>query len=60
MYFEPLTMAPFDLDGVDPALMSEKERALLNAYHQNVYEAIAPYLNEEERAWLARATQSIG
>lgn len=59
MYFEPLTLVPFDLDGVDPAQMSGKERMLLNTYHKNVYEAIAPYLNEDEKAWLAEATREI-
>ncbi len=59
MYFEPLTMVPFDLDGVEPAQMSEKERALLNAYHAKVYETISPYLEEEEKAWLLEATRGI-
>lgn len=59
MYFEPLTMAPFDLDGVDAGLLNERERGLLNAYHAKVYETIAPYLEEDERAWLAEATRKI-
>ena len=29
-----MTMAPFDLDGVDPQQMSDRERKLLNAYHK--------------------------
>lgn len=57
--FEHLTMVPFDLDGIVPEQMSAKERELLNAYHQNVYETISPYLNEEEREWLKEATREI-
>ncbi|MDO4475462.1 MAG: aminopeptidase P family protein [Lachnospiraceae bacterium] len=57
--FEHLTMVPFDLEGIDPALMSERERQLLNDYHAQVYEKIGPYLEEEERAWLREATAGI-
>lgn len=59
MKFEVLTMVPFDLDGIDPTLMNEHERKLLNAYHEEVYRNIAPNLNEEERAWLKEATREI-
>ncbi|MCD7883601.1 MAG: aminopeptidase P family protein [Lachnospiraceae bacterium] len=59
MRFEHLTMAPFDLDAVVPEQMTGRERALLNAYHQDVYEKIAPHLEEEERLWLREATRAI-
>ena len=57
--FETLTLTPFDLDAVAPETMSPKERDLLNAYHQRVYEAIAPQLPAEEAAWLKTATRPI-
>ena len=59
MEFETITLAPFDLDAVLPELMTEKERQLLNAYHEKVYEKISPYLNEEEKEWLKSATRKI-
>lgn len=59
MYFENLTMVPFDLDAVDPNLMNEHERNLLNEYHAQVYKNISPYLNDEEREWLREATREI-
>lgn len=59
MCFEHLTMVPFDLDGIVPEQMSERERQLLNDYHAEVYEKIAPFLEEEERAWLKEATRAI-
>lgn len=59
MCFEELTMVPFDLDGIDPAQMTERERELLNAYHEKVYRNISSYLNEEEKEWLKRATRKI-
>lgn len=59
MYFEMLTYAPIDLDAIDVKYMTEETRAYLNAYHEKVYEKIAPYLDEEERAWLAQATREV-
>ena len=59
MCFEHLTMVPFDLDGIVPEQMSERERQLLNDYHAEVYEKIAPFLEDEERAWLKEATRAI-
>lgn len=59
MCFEHLTMVPFDLDGIVPEQMSERERKLLNDYHAEVYEKIAPFLENEERAWLKEATRAI-
>ncbi len=54
MKFEPLTLVPFDLEGIDPGQMEAGERKLLNQYHALVYEKISPYLNEEEQSWLKK------
>lgn len=59
MYFDTLTMVPFDLDGVEPSLLNSTEKQLLNEYHAKVYETVAPFLPEEERLWLAEATRAI-
>ena len=59
MCFEYLTMVPFDLDGVVPEQMTERERGLLNEYHREVYEKISPYLEPDEREWLKEATHEI-
>ncbi len=59
MKFEPLTMVPFDLKGIDPTQMETGEKALVNQYHALVYEKISPYLDEEEKSWLKEATQAI-
>ncbi len=59
MYLEPLTMAPFDRDAIDPQLLTERELALLNAYHKKVYETIAPYIEGEALEWLVAATEAI-
>ena len=59
MEFEHLTMAPIDLDAVVPELLNETDKKRLNDYHRDVYEKLAPYMDEEELAWLAEATRVI-
>ena len=50
--FEPITMVPFDLDGLDLKLLSDHEIKQLNDYQQLVFDTISPYLTNEERSWL--------
>ena len=59
MYFETITFAPIDLDGIDPEEMSRDEREWLNSYHKDVYEKIGPHLTAEEQAWLKEYTRPI-
>jgi len=59
MYFEPVTYAPIDLDGIDPELMNCDEKAYLNDYHQKVYEILSPHLGDELREWLKEYTRKI-
>lgn len=59
MYFETITFAPIDLDGIDPEEMSRDERAWLNNYHKDVYVKIGPHLTDEEREWLKEYTRAI-
>jgi Xaa-Pro aminopeptidase len=56
---ENLTMVPMDLEAIDFGMMTAEDRARLNEYHKDVYEKIAPYMNEEELAWLKEATREI-
>lgn len=57
--FETLTLTPIDLDAVDSSLLSPQEKQWLNEYHARVYETIAPYLTEDEKTWLFKATQPV-
>ena len=59
MYFEAITLVPMDLDAVNPEIMTQEDKRLLNEYHTKVYEVIAPYLNEEEQEWLKKYTRAI-
>ncbi len=59
MYFEPITYVPMDLDAINPDMMSERERELLNNYHALVFKKISPYLEGEELEFLRKYTRAI-
>lgn len=59
LYFETITMIPFDLDAISLDMLNEENRKLLNDYHKRVYEEIAPHLNEEEKAFLKKYTRAV-
>lgn len=59
LQFESLTLCPIDLRPVDVEMLTKEERQWLNDYHRRVYEVLSPYLNNEEKAWLANATKPI-
>ncbi|HXI99806.1 MAG TPA: aminopeptidase P family protein [Micropepsaceae bacterium] len=59
--FETITMAPIDLECVEPSMLTAEEKAWLNAYHATVRDAVAPAFADDAnaRAWLERATRTI-
>jgi Xaa-Pro aminopeptidase len=57
--FETLTFAPFDRRCVARDLLTDEERAQLDAYHAQVRERIGPQLEPEAQAWLQQATAPI-
>jgi Xaa-Pro aminopeptidase len=59
MAFETLTLTPIDLRLVDPALMRPDEIAWLDAYHERVYGALYPLVDEDTRDWLEQATAAL-
>ncbi|HYB56518.1 MAG TPA: aminopeptidase family protein P, partial [Alphaproteobacteria bacterium] len=58
--FETLTLAPIDLDLVEPELLSAAETAWLDAYHARVRETLAPLLDRAAARWLEEATRTLG
>ena len=42
--FEPITLVPFDLDGINKDELTLEEKAKLNAYHERVYNKVSPFL----------------
>ncbi len=59
MRFEPLTLCPVSLKGINPDMLTEQEKEWLNTYHKKVLETLSPYLNAEEKAWLEENTRKI-
>lgn len=57
--FETITFCPFEREAVLAELLTQKERAWLNAYHARVFDTLKPLLNAEELNWLKAATAEI-
>lgn len=52
LQFKILTLAPIDKRLVNKYLMSSEEIFWLNNYHQEVFEKVSPFINEDEKDWL--------
>ena len=57
--FEPITYVPFDLDGIEVDMLTDKEKEWLNNYHQMVYETLKDKLTKKEAEWLKKVTRRI-
>ena len=51
--FKNLTLAPIEKDLIDFKLLNNKEKNYLFNYNLEVYSKISPYLNRNEKKWLA-------
>ena len=59
MGFETITLAPIDLNVVEPSLLTVEEKGWLNLYHARVRDTLSHLLDEDVRNWLDRATRTI-
>lgn len=57
--FETLTLCYYDTRLIDRNMLTDKEIAWLNNYHQWVYTEVAPRLNEAEAAWLKEKCKAL-
>ncbi|KKB79975.1 X-Pro aminopeptidase [Devosia soli] len=57
--FETLTLAPIDTRLIEMTLLSDAERAWLNAFHKRIWDEIGPRVSGEVKDWLHRATAVI-
>ena len=57
--FEMVTMVPYERRAILPEMLTERELAQLNAYHEKVCRLLSPWLSEEEREWLAQECAPI-
>ena len=53
LLFENLTMAPIDIDLINHKMLNKQEKKYLFKYHFDVYNNISPFLNKNEKIWLA-------
>lgn len=59
MHFETLNFVPIDLDGIDAEELTRSEKKWLNDYHKQCFEKLAPFMREDELAWLKEYTREI-
>ncbi len=59
MGFETITLAPIDLNLVEPALLTEARARLAERLSRPGAETLRPLVDEETRAWLEQATRAI-
>ena len=57
--FETISLAPIDLNLVEPSLMTAEEVAWLDNYHAAVRRAVSPLVEPIVRRWLAQATRRV-
>ena len=53
LFFENLTLAPIDIDLIDFEQLTSEEKNYLFSYHILVYTKLSPFLNRDEKKWLA-------
>mgnify|MGYP001473832239 CR=1 FL=1 len=53
LFFENLTLAPIDIDLIDFNKLTLDEKNYLFKYHITVYSKLSPFLNKNEKKWLA-------
>ena len=56
LQFETLTLCPIDKAPILPDLLTKEEIAWINDYHQRVFDTLSPHLDDDENAWLRKAT----
>ena len=57
MFFKNLTLAPIEKDLIDYKILTKYEKDYLFTYHLEVYSKISPFLNHNEKKWLAQFIQ---
>lgn len=59
LQFESLTLCPIDTAPIIREELLQEDIDWLNAYHERVFNELAPYLDDEEREWLREHTKAI-
>ena len=56
---QPLTVFPIETKLIDFSMLTPKEKDWLNAYHQNVFDAVSPLLQGEELEWMRKMCKPV-
>lgn len=59
LQFETVTLFPIDRALIDICLLTGEETEWVDVYHQKVYDALAPHLDNNENEWLKDKCRSI-
>lgn len=57
--FEPLTLVPFDRDGIDKRYLTERQICLFNNYQKLVFDKLTPLMDDDEKKWLSEAAKPL-
>ena len=57
--FDTITFIPYEMDAVDPNMLTPEEREWLNSYNRTTYELLSPHMTSEEAEWLKEQTRQI-
>ena len=53
LFFKNLTFAPLEKDLIEEKLLTKMERDYVFNYHLETYSKISPFLEKEEKQWMA-------
>lgn len=56
--FETLTLCYIDRDLMDVGVLDSEDMEWIDNYHERVFEAVSPFLNDEEKIWLENKCRS--
>lgn len=59
LYFEVLTLCPFDTRCILTEMLTDIEKQWLNTYHAKVFDMLSPYLDTKSYQWLQERTKQI-
>ena len=59
LYFETITVVPFDKNLIDVSLLNDEERQWVDAYHKRVYETLSSLMDADHQVWLKKATSPL-
>ncbi|ANV97509.1 peptidase M24 [Helicobacter enhydrae] len=59
LYFETLTLCPFEISCIDTTLLSESEKTWLNQYHNKVLQELGDRVEGKAKAWLEKKAVSL-